>query len=71
MIISVSELERRYPNQWIAIGVTSTDEDGFATAGELLAHDADEVAVWSVLRLREPTLPVYIFHTGRAKRVAA
>lgn len=64
VIFSVSEIKLSYPDQWVAITVAETDADGFASAGEVIVHDADERFVWSAVRLGEMDEPVYVFFTG-------
>lgn len=61
---SVIEISRAYPGEWVAIHVTATDADGFASAGELVAHGQKEEAVWSSVRADVSREPIYIFHTG-------
>lgn len=61
---SLNEISRAYPGEWVAIHVTATDEDGFAAAGELVAHGQKEEVVWSFVRSGLSREPIYIFHTG-------
>ncbi len=61
---SLGEIKRIYPNQWVAIAITETDEDGFAAAGEVITHDPDERFVWSAIHLGDMDDPVYVFYTG-------
>lgn len=63
-IISVGEICRSYPNEWVAIAVAETDADGFAVSGEIITHDTDERFVWPAVKLGEIENPVYIFFTG-------
>lgn len=66
-IISVGEICRSYPNEWIAIAVAETDADGFAVSGEVLVHDTEERFVWPAINLGEIEDPVYIFFTGEGR----
>jgi hypothetical protein len=69
--ISINEIKRFYPDEWVAVAVLETDDDGFAAKGEVLAHAADERYVWPATRLGDNENPVYVFFTGarRARRV--
>jgi hypothetical protein len=68
---SVAEIERSYPNQWVAIAVRKTDADGLPSAGEVLVHDPDERVVWPALKLGEDDDLIYVFYTGARKITAA
>ena len=61
---SIGEIKRYYPDQWVALSVLETDADGFASKGEILAHDSDERFVWSALKLGNADDLVYVFFTG-------
>ena len=61
---SINEIERIYPNQWVAVAVAETDRDGFAASGEVIVHDAEERFVWSAVRLGDEDNPIYVFYTG-------
>lgn len=61
---SINEIERIYPNQWVAIAVAETDADGFAASGEVIVHDAEERFVWSAVKLGDTDDPIYVFYTG-------
>lgn len=61
---SINEIERIYPNQWVAIAVAETDADGFAASGEVIVHDAEERFVWSAVKLGDSDDPIYVFYTG-------
>ena len=63
-VISIKEIKRSYPDEWVAVAVIETDADGFAATGEVLAHAADERFVWSATRLGDVENPVYVFFTG-------
>ena len=63
-LFSINEIERIYPNQWVAIAVAETDRDGFATSGEVIVHDAEERFVWSAVKLGDADDPIYVFYTG-------
>ena len=63
-VFSIKEIKRSYPDEWVAVAVLETDDDGFAAKGEVLAHDADERFVWSATRLGDGENPVYVFFTG-------
>ncbi len=71
IIFSVSEIKLSYPNQWVAIAVTETDADGFASAGEVIGHGLDEQFVWSAVKLGDSDGPIYVFFTGSRDAVTA
>lgn len=68
-IFSVREINRIYPNQWVAITVVRIDADGFALEGEVIVHNSDERFVWSAVKLQETDEPVYVFYTGPGQPV--
>jgi hypothetical protein len=70
-IFSIIEIRRFYPNQWVAIAVTETDEDGFALKGEVIMHNSNEQFVWTAIKLGEEDEPVYVFYTGSRQRITA
>ena len=63
-VFSIGEIKRYYPDQWVALSVLETDADGFASKGEILAHDVDERFVWTALKLGNADDLVYVFFTG-------
>jgi hypothetical protein len=67
-IFSINEIKNIYPNQWVAIDIAQTDEDGFAATGELITHDSNEQFVWSAVKLKESFERVYVFYTGARHR---
>jgi hypothetical protein len=68
-IFSISEIKSSYPNEWVAIEIEQTDEDGFAAAGEVITHDSNEQFVWSAIKLKESFERVYVFYTGSRQRL--
>lgn len=70
-IVSLVEIKRSFPEEWVAIAVRRTDVDGLPSAGVVLGHDADEQFVWPALRLGESDDLVHVFHTGRRQGIAA
>jgi hypothetical protein len=68
-IFSITEIKRFYPDQWVAIAVTETDQDGFALKGEVIMHNSNEQFVWTAIKLGEADDPVYVFFTGSRQRV--
>ena len=63
-VFSINEIKSNYPNEWVAIEIAQTDEDGFATSGEVITHACDERFVWSAIKLKESLELVYVFYTG-------
>src|SRR5215218_7668410 len=68
-ILSIREIKRFYPQQWVAVAVTETDADGFALEGELIVHNSDERFVWTAVKLGEARDPIYVFFTGSRQNV--
>jgi hypothetical protein len=68
-VISIREIQRIYPNQWVAIAVVETDTDGFAVAGEVIVHDSDERFVWGAVKLGNLDDPIYVFYTGPRRKL--
>jgi hypothetical protein len=63
-VISIREIRRFYPDEWVAVAVIEIDDDGFASKGQILAHAPDERFVWLATKLGDGENPVYIFYTG-------
>jgi len=63
-ILSLVEIKRSFPEEWVAIAVRKTNADGLPSAGVVLVHDADEQFVWPALRLGESDDLIHVFHTG-------
>lgn len=70
-IISLIEIRRSYPDEWVAIAVRKTDADGLPAAGVVLVHDAEERFVWSALKLGESDDLFHVFYTGGGRRTPA
>jgi len=69
--LSLADIKRTYPNQWIAILVRKIDADGLPIAGEVLLHDEDEEFIWPALKLGEPDELIHVFHTGGSESATA
>ncbi|HEX8091692.1 MAG TPA: hypothetical protein VF762_22755 [Blastocatellia bacterium] len=69
VIFSIMEIKRFYPDQWVAVAVTETDADGFASKGEVIMHNSEEQFVWTALKLGEADDPIYVFYTGPRQRI--
>jgi hypothetical protein len=70
-ILSITEIKRFYPQQWVAVAVTKTDADGFALEGEVIVHNSDERFVWTAVKLGEVDDPIYVFFTGSRQKIIA
>jgi hypothetical protein len=71
VVFSIMEIKRFYPEQWVAVAVTETDADGFASKGEVIMHDSEEQFVWTAIKLGEAEDPIYVFYTGSRQRIDA
>jgi hypothetical protein len=69
-IFSINEIKSIYPNEWVAIDIAQTDEDGLAATGEIITHDSNEQFVWSAIKLKESFERVYVFYTGSRRRLS-
>jgi hypothetical protein len=70
-IFSIIDIKRSYPEQWVAVAVTETDVDGFASKGEVIMHNSDEQFVWTAIKLGEADDPIYVFYTGPRQGIIA
>lgn len=68
-VFSIREIKSSYPNEWVAINIAQTDEDGFAATGEVIIHDCNEQFVWSAIKLKDSFELVYVFYTGSKHRL--
>jgi hypothetical protein len=68
-VFSISEIKSIYPNEWVAIDIAQTDEDGLAAAGEVITHDSNEQFVWSAIKLKDSFERVYVFYTGARRKM--
>jgi hypothetical protein len=64
--ISVATAIARYPGEWILMGVTARDDDGWPTEGDVLAHNPSRQKVGKIrahlLQGSEPLIgPLYLF----------
>ena len=71
VIFSIIDIKRSYPEQWVAVAVTETDADGFASKGEVIIHNSDERFVWTAIKLGEAGDPIYVFYTGPRQSITA
>ena len=70
-ILSITEIERIYPNEWVALAVSETDLHGFAAAGEVMLHSSDEQFVWRTVGREDVEEPVYVFFSGNSQEAVA
>jgi hypothetical protein len=71
LLLSIKEIERIYPNEWVALAVSETDAHGFATAGEVMLHSSDEQFVWRTVGREDVEEPVYVFFSGATRNTVA
>lgn len=69
--LSIADVQRIYPNQWVALAVSETDAHGFAKAGEVILHSSDERFVWRAIRREDVEDPIYVFFSGFESASAA
>ncbi|MGH2356011.1 MAG: hypothetical protein ACRDI2_15695 [Chloroflexota bacterium] len=66
-VVTVEEIEHRYPDEWVLMEVTRDHRDHLKVRGRLLAHGADrEVLQEPYFRFRaeNPQVHTYQFFTG-------
>jgi hypothetical protein len=65
-ILSLTEVERRYPNQWVLIEETTWDAQGYPTHGVVRAASEQREALRVALRAchQHPHVKTFIFYTG-------
>ncbi|NUM49452.1 MAG: hypothetical protein HUU38_32535 [Anaerolineales bacterium] len=65
--ILVTEAERRFPEEWIFMAVTQTDEYGMALGGAIIAHAPDPTKVQEIAKnwiQKNPGKSNYFFYSG-------
>jgi hypothetical protein len=70
-IVTVAELEQRYPEQWVLLEITRDAKDPRRVAGRLLAHSSDRDEfdeAFLRFRAEHPETRVYRFFTGDVVR---
>jgi hypothetical protein len=66
-VMTVAEIERRYPDEWILLEITRDARDHERIAGHLLAHGPDRAALdepYGRFRAEHPWARLYEFYTG-------
>lgn len=66
-ILSVAEIERTYPDEWVLLEITRDAKDHRRVAGRLIAHSRDRhdlVEAYQRFRADHPQARVYRFFTG-------
>jgi hypothetical protein len=65
-IFSLTEVEQRYPNQWVLVEETTWDIQGYPTHGIVRAASEQREALRAVLRVchQRPQVKTFIFYTG-------
>lgn len=58
----IEEIEKRYPNEWLAILVTKVDRNDVPIEGFLLVHSPNHDEVWEKIRGHQGE--VFVFFTG-------
>jgi hypothetical protein len=71
LLLSIPEIERIYPNEWVALAVSETDAHGFARTGEVMLHSSDEQFVWRTVGREEVEEPVYVFFSSSNREAVA
>jgi len=61
-IITINELEKKYPNEWILIEVIEENEYGEPIKGKLIAHDKVRDEIYE--KIRSTTGDISMFFAG-------
>src|SRR3954452_1969577 len=65
--VTIAEIERDYPNEWILLEITRDNRDYRRVAGRLIAHSADRSALdepYARFRADHPRTQTFQFFTG-------
>lgn len=60
----LSELEQRYPDQWLAIVVPPGEDEYHPERGLVIAHSPDDGVVWAAVQHVHPTCLVHVYFNG-------
>ncbi len=66
-LVTVAEIERKYPDQWVLLEIVRDDKDYRSVVGRLLAHSPDRAALdgpYQRFRVDHPTARVFELFTG-------
>ena len=66
-IVTVAEIERQYPDEWVLLEITRDHKHHRRVAGRLLAHSPDRDALVDPhrrFRAEHPRAHLYTFFTG-------
>ncbi|MGH2355202.1 MAG: hypothetical protein ACRDI2_22410 [Chloroflexota bacterium] len=66
-IVTVEEVERLYPDEWVLMEITRDHRDPMRIKGHLLAHSPDRRALYEPhdrLRAERPDARAFEFYTG-------
>lgn len=66
-IVTVAEIERQYPDEWVLMEITREHRDDQRVAGRLIAHIPDRAALDEPdqrFRAQHPRARLYEFFTG-------
>ena len=64
MTMTIEELKRRYPDEWLLVEVLSTDEEGHPKEVRLICHSKDRDDTYAALLKVEEGKRVYHFYNG-------
>lgn len=66
-VLSIAEIEQRYPNEWVLIEVTKVDKTKGPLCGRVLSHSDDRRDLVGVNRAfceKNPQRMTYVFFAG-------
>jgi hypothetical protein len=66
-ILTIEEIKRRYPDEWVCLEVAQEDELGQPAAGRLIGHDREKRRVLEAAkayRAEHPQARGFLFYTG-------
>jgi hypothetical protein len=60
----LAELQLRYPGEWLAVVIPSSEDRYAPEHGYLLAHASERALVWQAIAERAKDKDVFVFYTG-------
>lgn len=67
-LTDIPSLERQFPDEWLLIDVTETDDLGRPTRGRLLTHSPNREALDDYWRTHPVTLPYVVWSGSKPKK---
>ncbi len=62
--LTMTEIEAKYPNEWVLVDKLKKGRDGFAVGGVVAAHGPDKEAVLRAAELIPKPVDLAFYYTG-------